>query len=635
MLRRTPSSHSILHSLGSGARRLLLKPTRALRGRLLYALLALLLVLAALEVEQDVERDRGRRALLDRVASREAVATAAAARAGLAYLEEAQQAVGLAVLGRTTEAAEADAYLERVHARFPNLASIEVFDRGGTLLGAFPPLETRPSAPDLTFLRDLSHLQPRLLTRVFTDSPPDREKIRIASLIEVSVPGSEVPETLGVVSMEFYVDALKSLLPAQREKQVSLLLDEEGRRIADNSDEDVEALVRRSPAVRRAVTASQPVTIHIQPRRGDGLSGYAIVVPETRWVVVHLRHDAEGFAEVRESARRSLLLTAMVVLILTATLLALLRIGLRPLVRLSAAARKLGSGDLAYRVPPAEVEEFEPLVQAFNGMAQRLERAQQELVAANQALEDRVRARTAELEEEHQKRLRAERLSTVGLFSSAIAHDLRSPLNTIGLGLHNLRARLGEGVDPRVLRQLDTMERELRRADQIIRTLLGFARTGELHREPVELDRLVEEVVRVAPIPAEVALRLDLAHDGEPVPLDRAQVFQVVENLVRNAVEAMGGQGELYLRTWRRNGSCGLEVTDTGPGIPEEQQAQVFEPLVTTKSAGTGLGLALCKRIVEAHGGRIDLRSAPGEGATFTLTLPVVDAPPSPDPAAG
>jgi two-component system NtrC family sensor kinase len=315
----------------------------------------------------------------------------------------------------------------------------------------------------------------------------------------------------------------------------------------------------------------------------------------------------------------------MVVVVLGIAMILLLRISLQPVYAVSAGARLLGAGDLSLRLPPPQVAEFEGVVVAFNRMAGQLESTRNDLLDANRELESRVRDRTTALEGEHRRRLAAERLSTLGLLSSAIAHDLRNPLNTIGLAAQSLELRLEAGQDEKVAERLATIRRELARAERIIRTLLGFARTGEPVLQPTDVNSLVREVVGVIDAPEIVDVRLDLEPEMPAVPVDRDQLFQVLENLIRNAIQVMYEGGRVAVATRTRDGRCLVSVQDTGPGVPEELQAEIFEPLVTTRSTGTGLGLALAKRIVEAHGGRIWLESAVGAGATFRIELPVGD----------
>jgi signal transduction histidine kinase len=367
--------------------------------------------------------------------------------------------------------------------------------------------------------------------------------------------------------------------------------------------------------------------------------GYAAPIPGTGWTTAYFHAEQETLAAIERDTRRAIGILVFVVTGFGLAVWGLVHASLRPVNRLSAAARKLGSGDLSLRLPPGEVEEFEHLVEAFNRMAAQLEAAQRDLLEANRSLEHRVRQRTAELEQEHAKVLRAERLSTIGLFSSAIAHELRNPLNTVSLGIHWLKARLAAAPDERVHARLESIDRELRRSDQIIKTLLAFARTGEPERQPADLNRIVREVLDVVRPPEAVTVRAELDPDLPSVMIDPAQIFQVVENLIRNALQAMAEGGELRVATRHDAEACRLRISDTGAGIPPDLMPHIFEPLVTSKSSGTGLGLALCKRIVDAHGGQITVESGEKQGTTFCLELPLeVDpAPPArrPEPNPG
>jgi signal transduction histidine kinase len=234
-----------------------------------------------------------------------------------------------------------------------------------------------------------------------------------------------------------------------------------------------------------------------------------------------------------------------------------------------------------------------------------------------------VRERTQALEEQQDKLLRAERLSTLGLLSSAIAHDLRNPLSSMGLAADWLQLRLADLPDDKIHSRVSLVQKEIRRADGIIRTLLGFARTGEPQMKPVQVNALVNEVVGAIDPPESVTVRTELSPEMPTITADRAQLFQVVENLVRNAIQAMPDGGVVCISTHLRPDAWLLCVSDTGAGIPAEVQATIFEPLVSTKSTGTGLGLALAQRIVDAHNGRIWVDSRPGQGASFWIEMPL------------
>jgi signal transduction histidine kinase len=355
----------------------------------------------------------------------------------------------------------------------------------------------------------------------------------------------------------------------------------------------------------------------------DGAYGAMAPVAGTNWTVAYLAPKPESLGVMpTDTAVSVIFLITILAAVALATVL-VVQISLRPVVALSAGARLLGSGNLSLRLPPAEVQEFETVVEAFNRMAARLEASRNELLEANRTLEHRVEERTRALEAEQEKRLRAERLSTLGLLSSAIAHDLRNPLNNVSIGIQWLQLRPDQALDEKAKARLEVIERETRRMDQIIRTLLAFARTGEPDRQPVDLNEVLDEVADVVHPPEGIALEIVPNPQLPLVMADRTQLFQVLENLIGNAIQAVGTAGRVHVASERNGAWCALTVSDTGPGIPAERQASIFEPLVTTRSTGTGLGLALCKRIVEAHGGRISLSSPPGEGATFRVELPL------------
>ncbi len=215
---------------------------------------------------------------------------------------------------------------------------------------------------------------------------------------------------------------------------------------------------------------------------------------------------------------------------------------------------------------------------------------------------------------------RVERLSTFGQLVGSIGHDLRNPLGVIETSLFILRGRAGE--DPRVVKHLDRIGEQLGVANGIITNLLDMIRNRPLAKEPVRIADVVAGATGAVKRPEGVSLALDglealPAVDGDPV-----QLRQVFVHLLENAVYAASPRGEVAVRGRRVDGAIELDVEDTGPGVDAATQRRLFEPLITTKERGIGLGLALVKRIAERHAGSVSYSDRPGGGARFTVRLP-------------
>jgi len=215
---------------------------------------------------------------------------------------------------------------------------------------------------------------------------------------------------------------------------------------------------------------------------------------------------------------------------------------------------------------------------------------------------------------------RVERLSTFGQLVGSIGHDLRNPLGVIETSLYILRGRVGE--DERTVKHVDRIAEQLQIANGIITNLLDMIRSRPLAREVVHLADVVKGAAAAVKRPEGVGLALDgidalPALDGDPV-----QLRQILVNLLENAVYAASPRGEVAVRGRRAAGAVELDVEDTGPGVDPATRRRLFEPLITTKERGIGLGLALVKRIAERHGGTVSYSDRPGGGARFTLRLP-------------
>ena len=215
---------------------------------------------------------------------------------------------------------------------------------------------------------------------------------------------------------------------------------------------------------------------------------------------------------------------------------------------------------------------------------------------------------------------RSERLATFGQLIGSIGHDLRNPLGVIESSLFLLRGRVGE--DERVRKHIDRIGDQVRLSNEIISGLLDMVRDRPLPLERVPVTALLNGAAESVPRPAEVALTVQ-GLEGLDVVGDATQLRQALVNLILNAVQAASPAGEVRVRVRREGSTAAIDVEDTGPGVAESVRGRLFEPLITTKDHGSGLGLALVKRVAERHGGSVGHEACPGGGARFTLRLPV------------
>ena len=249
-------------------------------------------------------------------------------------------------------------------------------------------------------------------------------------------------------------------------------------------------------------------------------------------------------------------------------------------------------------------------------------------VSARQQSEQRLQELQAEL-------VHVARLSAMGEMASAIAHELNQPLTAIINYAQTARAvvkrRPGEDAGGLASLLRKTVE-QADRAGQIIRRLRQFIAKGETDRALEDINTVVEEASALALVGTRgkgIAVRRVLGEGLPPVLLDKIQIHQVITNLIRNSVDALDGvkQREIVIST-RRAGQDSIEITiaDSGPGLAPEVADRLFQPFVTTKPAGLGIGLSICRSIVDAHGGRLFASDNPGGGVVFHVHLPTAEA---------
>ncbi|MBI3012942.1 MAG: GHKL domain-containing protein, partial [Elusimicrobia bacterium] len=219
------------------------------------------------------------------------------------------------------------------------------------------------------------------------------------------------------------------------------------------------------------------------------------------------------------------------------------------------------------------------------------------------------------------------RLAAIGQLASGVGHELRNPLAAIKNALYFIRSVLKKNPPPQqndqVQQMLEIAENEIHSTVKISNDLLEFSRVLKISPAQVVLQTILDSALSVVNVPENVTVVKNLDPNLPPVTVDQERFRQVFINLLNNAVEAMPQGGTLLVETSSGNGSVTVIIRDTGSGISEEDQKKIFEPLFTTKVKGTGLGLAIVQRIIEAHRGQIALKSIPGQGAEFTLRLPL------------
>ena len=275
---------------------------------------------------------------------------------------------------------------------------------------------------------------------------------------------------------------------------------------------------------------------------------------------------------------------------------------LRPLSVLRAHARQLGKGNYTQRTGVTSGDEIGDLAREFDAMADAIQEREQRLI-------------------------RSERLATVGRMAAHIAHEVRNPLSSIGLNAELLGDEIAErGEEAR--RLVTSIIGEVDRLTEITETYLRFAR---LPRPKLDCENVGAVIVSVVDMSrGELAqggidVTVDIAPGLPDIAADESQLRQALINLIRNAREAMAGAVSRRLEIAARVAGERIVITvhDSGPGIGAANMGKIFDPFFSTKERGTGLGLALVQHIVVDHGGQIEVASPPGEGTTFTLTLPI------------
>lgn len=448
------------------------------------------------------------------------------------------------------------------------------------------------------------------------------------------------PKSVGVLSAKVSLNALSSMLamefPQTGKSQASVVA-ADGFIIAHSNYKEVyKPDARLNEDILKIITTQMAEKGGGEIALSDGsrLLGAYSDVKDLGWVV-YVQQPVEA-AYQAAAEMKAQIVKVLVWVVLFTILLSLAVAGhiTQPIRALREAADRLGRGQFE-DLPEVMTtnDEIGDLGQTFLAMSESLKEKTGELIHAKQELEKftkflekRVEARTRELKAAQDELIKKERLAAIGQMASVVGHEIRNPLAVINNSIYFIKTKLAAQLDqdPKIAKHIKIIESEIQQANGIINEILTYSRTRELKPERVVLNQFIEELLSVYPFPAHIQLDKQLGASGVQVEIDTVEMQQALRNLIGNAIEVMPQSGTMRVRTaLADDGSAMIEVADTGPGIPPDVLDKIFAPFFTTKARGTGLGLAVVRKVVDRHRGRVDVESIVGRGTAFRLYLPV------------
>ena len=330
--------------------------------------------------------------------------------------------------------------------------------------------------------------------------------------------------------------------------------------------------------------------------------------------LAQIRIDTKGIAPIRIFRSQISLILGygfiMGILILSGMIFCLIYFVRDPIASLLQLMQQAQSGNLGVRFRLRGRDEITKLGHGFNLMIHSLAKARVSLQSA------------------HESQIQqAEKLASVGELASGLAHEIRNPLAGIKTAVQVLSEKINTMSGNDDLKEVaQEVAVQTERVNRLVNDMLQYVRPKSPQNVDCSLRDLVEKCVKFV-LPQATKQKIDViwtppAEDFE-IHADPSQIQQAILNLILNAIQAMQHHGRLELKLWRRDDFVLLEIKDNGPGIPAAVQQRVFSPFFTTKPQGTGLGLSITRGIIQRHRGRLQFESAPGQGTTFTLELPI------------
>ena len=250
-------------------------------------------------------------------------------------------------------------------------------------------------------------------------------------------------------------------------------------------------------------------------------------------------------------------------------------------------------------------------------LTDQLKQKNQRLIMAEQILEEKNIDLENQVKDITEKLLKAEKLSVLGTISSRLAHDLKNPLSLILNSLYLIRLQLKDQETESITKKMDIIERSANEINRIIEDTLNFVRTSDLKISTVSFAELLEKTLDSINVPDEI--KISKPEIDMQMNCDSRKMEAVLSNILTNSIQAMSESGDIHISLEENSGKTLIRVQDSGPGIPDEILPKIFEPLFTSKEFGTGLGLGICKSIIEQHGGKIHVYQKP---TSFVIELP-------------
>ncbi len=364
---------------------------------------------------------------------------------------------------------------------------------------------------------------------------------------------------------------------------------------------------------------------------GDDYYGILNVQPQTGWLI-YTEQPKELIDKTAMSFYKSpLKVLAFGILIIAAVIflisLYLSWIILRPIKAMTNVVKTVADGNINNLPPlPAPRNEVGQLIVAFARMLDTIkikfddmEQDRSDLEVLNQSLELRVGSRTKELKTALNELIKKERLAAIGQMASIVSHEIKNPLAVMANSVCLIKLRAGDNADPKILKNIGIIEQEISQANGIIEEILGYARSREQVFTVVDINMYMKEILSSYPMPQNIKLTANFHEGPLLIRIDAEEMKQGIRNLIANAIEVLTEGGQIVVKTKFDKNKVILSIRDTGPGIPKEIQENIFAPFFTTKARGTGLGLAVVKKVCARNSADILLQSEVGLGTKFTI----------------